>query len=155
MKSTPTLIYNNEALATIALGYMFKIHGPMSAAKAILILPFVLHPPTVRKLRGNSNKRSLEEFILKNPECFFSFNSRFVDQLSISINAITILQEIKAINILRDNISSNYSSRFEPEYYRAKIGKRASNFLFALDNLSDLFRGQSENSLYLKLKIQL
>ncbi|MEJ5092716.1 hypothetical protein GEO21_21975 [Sphingobacterium faecium] len=155
MKSSPTSITNNEALATIALGYLFKIHGPISAAKAVLILPFIFHPPTVKKLRNNSEKRSLEEFILKNPECFFSFNARFIDQLAVSINAITILQEIQVISILRDKINFNCNSKFEPEYFQRKIGKRASNFLYAIEKLSDLFIDQNENSLYLKLKIEL
>ncbi|WP_286897451.1 MULTISPECIES: three component ABC system middle component [Sphingobacterium] len=155
MKLISASIINNEALATVALGYFFKITGSLSAAKAILVLPFIFHPPTVRKLRNQSQKRSLEEFILKNPECFFSFNARFIDQLTISINAITILEKMKVITILRDEISFNDNSKFQPENFQRKIGKRASNLLTAIEQLSELMKGQNENSLYLKLKIEL
>lgn len=145
---------NNEALASIAIGYMAKKYSVISAAKCMLILPFILHPQTVRKLRGSSLKRSLEEFIVKNPECFTSFNARFLDYLPTSINTITILREMNIVEIQRDQIKFNYRSSFSPEYSRA-IGKRAADFFLAIDTLVDIFRDQNENSLYLKLKIEL
>ena len=154
MKLTSASINNNEALATVAIGYLLKLSGTMTAAKAMLILPFIFHPPTVRKLRGNSLKRSLEELIVKNPECFISFNARFVDYLPLSVNAVTILQETNLVTVLRDQITFNYATDFSPEYTR-KIGKRAGDFLPAIEALSDIFKEQSENSLYLKLKIEL
>jgi hypothetical protein len=154
MKQTSPSINNNEALASVAIGYLLKGYGTITAAKAMLILPFILHPPTVRKLRGGSLKRSLEEFIVKNPECFISFNARFTDYLALSVNAVTILQEIQVVTVLRDQLSYNYTSNFSPEYTR-QVGKRATDFFAAIDVLADLFRDQSENSLYLKLKIEL
>jgi len=154
MRQISASINNNEAIASVALGYLIKVYGTISAAKAMLVLPFVLHPPTVRKLRGNSLKRSLEEFVVKNPECFISFNARFVDYLPLSVNAVTILQEMNVIEILRDQLNYNYKSAFSPEYTR-QVGKRAGDFFTAIDVLADLLRGQSENSLYLKLKIEL
>lgn len=145
---------NNEALASIAIGYMAKKYGVISAAKSMLILPFILHPQTVRKLRGSSLKRSLEEFIVKNPECFTSFNARFLDYLPTSVNTLTILREMKIIEIQRDQIKFNYHSNFSPEYART-IGKRAADLFTAVDALVEIFRDQNENSLYLKLKIEL
>ncbi|MET3606885.1 hypothetical protein ABIC74_000727 [Mucilaginibacter rubeus] len=145
---------NNEALASIAIGYMTKKYGVISAAKSMLILPFILHPQTVRKLRGSSLKRSLEEFIVKNPECFTSFNARFLDYLPTSVNTVTILREMNIVQIHRDQIKFNYQSNFSPEYTRV-VGKRAIDFFSAIDALVEIFRGQNENSLYLKLKIEL
>lgn len=154
MRPYSAYINNNEAIACIALGYLFKGYSTITAAKALLVLPFILHYPTVRKLRNGSLKRSLEEFIVKNPECFISFNARFIDYLPLSINAITILSEMNIITIQRDEIVYNYTSDFSPEYSRS-IGKRATDFVTAIDVLVDLFKGQNENSLYLKLKIEL
>lgn len=155
MKTNPTSINNNEALASIAIGYLIKLHGQISISKALLTLPFILHPQTVKKLRSSSYKRSIEEFILKNPECIFGFNARFEDQLTISINAITILSEMDIISIYQDELRYNEKANFEPEYNEHKIGKRAFNFLNAITTLSDLLKNQSDNSLYLKLKVEL
>ncbi|MEJ6980619.1 three component ABC system middle component [Pedobacter sp. P351] len=154
MRQSSAYINNNEALACVALGYLLKGFSSITSAKALLVLPFILHYPTVRKLRSSSLKRSLEEFIVKNPECFISFNARFVDYLPLSINAITILSEMNIITIRRDEIVYNYTSDFSPEYSRT-IGKRATDFLPAIEVLAYLFKGQNENSLYLKLKIEL
>ncbi|AYL97994.1 three component ABC system middle component [Mucilaginibacter celer] len=154
MNQTSATINNNEALASLAVGYLLKVYGTISAAKVMLILPFILHPPTVRKLRGSSLKRSLEEFIVKSPECFISFNARFNDYLPLSVNAVTILQEMNIISIVRDQITYNHASNFSPEY-SSHVGKRADDFFVAINTLADLFRDQNENSLYLKLKIEL
>lgn len=58
------------------------------------------------------------------------------------------------IEIQRDKIKFNYSSNFSPEYART-VGKRAADLFLAIDTLVDIFRDQNENSLYLKLKIEL
>lgn len=147
-------IYNNEALASVVLGYFLKRYGTISIPKLVLVLPFVLHSPTVRRLRSNSNKRSLEEFILKNSECLINFNSRYFDFLPLSINSITILKEMEVISIHGDRINYNQYSSFSPERSN-KIGSRSQNIFPALDVLIELMKGQDVNSFYLKLKVVL
>ena len=145
-------IYNNEALASVALGYFLKRYGTISIAKLMLVLPFVLHNPTVRNLRSKSNKRSLEEFIIKHPECLINFNTRYFDFLPVSINTITILSEMGVLIIKSDKICYNQYSSFAPENSN-KIGDRAKNMFPAIDVLVDLMHGQDVNSFYLKLKV--
>jgi len=147
-------LYNNEAIASIAIGYFLKKHGATSIAKSLLILPFILHEPTLKKLRGSSFKRSLEEFILKHPECLNNFNNRYLDFLPLSINSITLLYEIGVIKIERDKIIYNYSVSFAPEKSNT-IGLRAAKMFSAIDVLHELMQNQDTNSFYLKLKIVL
>ena len=147
-------LYNNEALASIALGYFLKKQGIISIAKVLLVLPFVLHEPTVKKLKCQSFKRSLEEFILKHPECLLNFNGRFLDFLPLAINALTLLNAMKVIRIKRDMICFNYDSSFFHEYPK-NIGARANNMFPAIDVLYELMQDQNINSFYLKLKIEL
>ena len=67
-------IYNNEAIASLALGLCIRNLKVISIPKTMLILAFLLHEPTAKKLRSISLKRSLEEFVLKNPEVVMGFN---------------------------------------------------------------------------------
>lgn len=153
MKETGYL-YNNEAIACVAIGYFLKQHRMISMSKILFVLPFVLHEPTVKKLRNRSYKRSLEEFILKNPECFINFNARFLDFLPLAINALTILSEIGIAKIKGEKIFYNYNSLFSPDKSN-EIGNRAKNILPAIDRLDELMKEQDVNSFYLKLKIEL
>ncbi len=145
-------LYNNEALASVAIGYFLKKHNMISVAKILFVLPFVLHAPTVKKLRSRSYKRSLEEFILKNPECLINFNRRFFDFMPLTINAISILKEIGVLKIKGSKIFYNHHSLYSPEKSN-RIGKRADNMFLAIDVLNDIMNEQDVNSFYLKLKI--
>ncbi|MCT4588906.1 MAG: DUF6521 family protein [Carboxylicivirga sp.] len=147
-------LYNNEGLASVAIGYFMKLQGITTLTKALLILPFVFHEPTVRKLKGRSYKRSLEEFIVKNPECIINFNMRFQDFLPITINSISILNDINVIRIVNDSLHFNYENDFSPEL-SSSIGSRAKNIFKAIDVLNELMKDQDSSSFYLKLKIEL
>lgn len=147
-------LYNNEAIACIAIGYFLKQHRMISMAKILLVLPFLLHEPTVRKLKNKSYKRSLEEFILKNPDCFINFNARFFDFLPLTINSLTILGELGVTKIKREKIFYNYRTLFSPEKSNL-IGERAKSMIAAIDQLQELIHDQDVNSFYLQLKIEL
>lgn len=145
---------NNEAIAAVSLGYFVKIYGPVSISKLLLFLPIILHSQSVKKLRGNSFKRSIEEFILKNPECFTTFNARYFHYLPLSINAVTILYEAKIVEILKDQISISSGTTFLPEETKS-IGKRTLDSFAAIERVAEMFADQTAASLYLKLKIEL
>ena len=147
-------LYNNEALASVTLGYFVKKYGTISVPKLMLVLPFVLHGPTLRCLRNKSNKRSLEELILKNNECFVNFNARFLDFMPLFINTLTILGELNIISIRNNEIHYNMSSLFSPNDF-SNLGNRAQEILDALDALIVIMREQDVSSLYLKLKVVL
>lgn len=147
-------IYNNEAIATTALAYCINKVKVIEYTKVFLILPFVLHEPTARKLRGQTNKRSLEEFIIKAPECFISFNTRYQDFLVLTMNALIILYESNVITINNGLIYFNHSSKYSIEQSLEK-SKRAKEIQTALESLNTLLSNETTSSFYLKLKVQL
>lgn len=147
--------YNNEALATVCLGYYLLLATEVSHAKATIILPFVLHEQTARRLRGNSNRRSLDEFILGNTDCLVNFNKRYFDYLPVSVNAITLLSEMGIVNLTaRTIIFNTNTTRFNP-YAAANLGKRAKSLLNSIEGLVPVLSHEEDWSVYLKLKIVL
>jgi hypothetical protein len=146
--------YNNEAIASIALGYFIKIHKVSEISKLFLVLPFVLHEPSLRKLKGNSYKRSLEEFIVKNSECIINFNTRYIDCLTLTINALTILQQAQIIHLKDNNVYYNNQSQFLPGK-AIQHSKRAYNICKAINELDVLLKQDTASAFYSKLKIEL
>ncbi|RAW01959.1 hypothetical protein DQQ10_05210 [Pseudochryseolinea flava] len=104
-------------MATVAIGHFLSLQHQMEFSKLLFVLPFVLHEPTVKRLKGQSYKRSLEEFIIKNIDCVLNFNSRFQDYLPLTLNSVTILREIGLLTIKGDVIAFNAGSTelFQPD----------------------------------------
>lgn len=144
-------IFNNEAIAAVAIGHLARINKELPFAKAVLYLPFLLHEPTLRRLNSISNKRSIEEFIAQYPDALVNFNARFLDFLPLTLNSITILYEAGVISISQEHIVYNERSDFSP----FKVGNRAERVIRACRAISLLLQEENVNSLYLKLKIQL
>ncbi|UFH36066.1 three component ABC system middle component [Flavobacterium acetivorans] len=147
-------IYNNEAISTIALGYFMSRVKVISIPKFMLILPFVLHEQTLKQLNNNSINRSLEELITKKPLLLSNFNSRFKDFLPLSINSVTILNELQIIKIDREYIYFNRDSNFKTSELK-DIGTRIQKIMKGLDRLIEIITSMDNNSLYLTLKVEL
>lgn len=147
-------IYNNEAISTIALGYFMSKVGVISIPKFMLVLPFVLHEQTLKQLNNNSINRSLEELIIKKPLILSNFNSRFKDFLPLSINSITILNELDIIELDREYIYFNQISLFNQRDLN-EIGNRVKKIMKGIDSLIEIITNHDNNSLYLTLKIEL
>jgi hypothetical protein len=146
-------IYNNEALASICLGHYLFFSREVSYAKAMLILPFVFHEQTAQRLRGNSKKRSLDEYILSNTDTLINFNKRYIDFLPIGVNAIMMLGEMQIIKVSSKNIFFNSGeTEFNPQLFN-RIGNRAKLLLTSVEGLMPILRHEEDWSAYLKLKI--
>ena len=145
--------YNNEALATICIGYYAKLSTEISHPKAMIILPFVFHEQTAKRLRGISNKRSLDEFILGNTDCLINFNKRFIDFLPVAVNAITMLNEMGIVTFTKNNVRfNNETSLFNP-HISINLGRRATALLSSIEALVPMLYYEEDWSAYLKLKI--
>lgn len=147
-------IYNNEAISTIALGYFMSSVGVISIPKFMLVLPFVLHEQTLNQLNNNSINRSLEELIIKKPLILSNFNSRFKDFLPLTINSVTILNELGIIELDREYIYFNEESNFNQNELN-EIGNRIKKIMKGIDSLIGIITNNDINSLYLTLKIEL
>lgn len=147
-------IYNNEAISAIALGYFMSRVRVITIPKFMLVLPFILHEQTLKQLNNNSINRSLEELVTKKPLLLANFNSRFKDFLPLSVNSITILNELQIIKMDRQYIYFNEESNFNP-YSSKDIGNRIKKIMKGLDRLIGIITSADSNTLYLTLKIEL
>lgn len=146
--------YNNEAIATMALGYFLHLKQEIELSKILFVLPFILHEPCLKKLKGTSIIRSLEEFIIKSPETLMGFNSRYFNYLPLAINGITILKEAEIIYAIEDVLYFNNNTEFDP-INNFTIGSRAKQLLRGIEALIPIINSDSAASFYLKLKITL
>lgn len=147
--------YNNEALASVCLGYYALLVTEVSHAKAMVVLPFLFHEQTARRLRGNSSRRSLDEFIIGNTDCLINFNKRYIDFLPVSINAVAMLSEMAIVTLTEKTIRFNKAETSFNPHIPTNLGKRAMALLTSIEGLVPLLYHEADWSTYLKLKITL
>lgn len=144
-------IYNNEATGVVSILSVLRHSKKMCYAKALLILPILAHKETVFFLkRKNTVIRSIEEFIVKKSRCFSNLNNRYYDLLTVSINSILLLKEMKLIKLENGYLEYCEDNKFD--YTFNNLGKRAKNIIKASEKLSYLLEDDVEK-LYLQLKV--
>lgn len=147
-------LYNNEAIGAFSIAAVLKSANALSYSKSLLILPFLFHEETTSFLkRSNAVARSSEEIIVKRVEHFGNFNARYYSLLPVSINSIMILKQMGEINISKTNISLRPEGKLSLD--SNNIGKRAESIIKAAPKLANLLLEEDDQSLYLKLRIQL
>ncbi len=147
-------LYNNEAIGAIGIAAVLRNCQAMSYSKALLILPFLFHEETVTSLkRSNSVLRSAEEIMVKKVGSFGNFNARYYSLLPVSINSIMLLKQIGELEITETAIARKMESKLD--LTNSSLGKRAQNLIKAAPKLSDILSEEDDQSLYLKLRIQL
>ncbi|MFV8530392.1 three component ABC system middle component [Ralstonia pseudosolanacearum] len=61
----------------------------LSVAKALLVMPLVMHDETVRYMgNGRVAFREVAGLVSHRPDLFANFNSRFEESIAVSVNAI-------------------------------------------------------------------
>ena len=144
-------IYNNEAIACSTIILVLQEVTRLDISKLCLVLPFLLDEKTVSLLEKNlDNGMLMNDIISNNPNCFSSFNRRYVALLPILINSITILYDAHIIKVFRKEILYSFTNinfndcgeRFN------RIRKISSSFAMILNNTQT-------TELYKALKIQL
>lgn len=142
-----TRIHNNEAIASIALSRFIESHGDISFAKAMVVLPFLLHPEMVSFLKHRRTViRSLEELIVKKGDILSNFNGRFNELLPVAINSLYILSEAKKVELISNRIIHRQSINSDVS--------RINDINQAIPALKQILNEETE-SIYLKLRIQL
>ncbi|MFJ9203248.1 three component ABC system middle component [Bacillus velezensis] len=146
-------VYNNELIGLISIISVLKHHKKMSLGKVLLILPFFSHGDTLNLLKSKRVKiRSLEEFIVKYPSGFSSFNDRYYSLLTTSINSIILLKRMQLIIITKGQISVKEDFNFELE--NKSLGNRAKDIVQASQKLSEILM-ESTFNLYLQLRVKI
>jgi hypothetical protein len=147
-------LFNNEAIASIAILSVLKECKAMSYSKALLILPLMFHEQSIAALsRSNTELRSSEEFIMKRLQTFGNFNSRYLSLMPIGINSLMLLREMGCIDITKTNIYFKQGNKFNLN--TNGLGKRSARVIKAAPKLSTLLANEDESGLYLKFRITL
>ncbi|GAO42323.1 three component ABC system middle component [Flavihumibacter petaseus] len=144
-------IYNNEALASVVLIEYISKKETIELGNTLLVLPFLLHDPTLKKLSGKALLRSVEEIHASFPELLIGFNQRYKEFLPLSVNAMGILMESHMVK-LEGGVIAYKSHAFIPA---KQGGDRYAKILTAIDKLIGMFGDDSSSSLYYKLGVQL
>lgn len=144
-------IYNNEAIACSTIILVLQEVTRLDISKLCLVLPFLLDEKTVSLLEKNMDTEiSMNDIITNNPNCFSSFNRRYLALLPVLINSITMLYDAKMVKISHKEIKYSYTNiDFKDcgeRFYR--ISKVSSFF-------AELLNNTQTKELYNSLKIQL
>lgn len=146
-------LYNNEIICAISIYSVLQHLKYISISKALLIFPIVSHQGSLDFLKNNNTTiRSLEEFIIKKPNYFSNYNERYYSFLTLSINSLLFLKEIRLIQIQDCQIILNEQESLKLE--KDTVGQRALNIAEAAPKLATILTDNDRN-LYLQLRVKL
>ncbi|MGF2614605.1 hypothetical protein FZC84_20575 [Rossellomorea vietnamensis] len=143
--------YNNEIIGIVAMLSILKTSEKISFSKAMLILPLILHDPTMNYLqRGNVRIKSIDQLVADKYHLLVNFNNRFSSMLPISLNCIYLLEKMNHISV-----KDGYISKLkEIDLNEEKLGKRGMKIYKSSYNMRNILDA-SESYLYLQLRVEL
>ncbi|MFM0741709.1 DUF6521 family protein [Paraburkholderia xenovorans] len=141
--------YNNIGICATALMSVIERTGELPLAKALLVMPLVMHDATLAFL-SNANVRKREAAALTSvrPELFANFNNRFEDSLVLSLNAVQLLIHLGHVK-LRANLVPDIPMDISPDF-----GARAQRIVKAAPSVAALLASPIEE-LYLNFRVHL
>lgn len=145
--------YNNELITGIAILSALKKAKTLEISKALLIQPLLSYSGILNFVKKGTVKiRSIEELIIKRNITFTNFNKRYFENLSLSINSIFLLKQLKLIAI-----EGNKLIRTEEQFDfdNNALGDRAKEVISAASNLAEMIKREDASNLYLSLRIEI
>lgn len=141
--------YNNVGICASGLMSVLEHSERLSVAKALLILPLIMHDSTVRYMSdGRTRTREAAALVAARPEFFLNFSSRFLDSLATTLNAIQLLMHAGFIEFKEDLVLQ------EKLDIGKNFGNRALRISKAAENISALLDSPVEE-LYLNMRVPL
>ncbi|HEY9102347.1 three component ABC system middle component [Chitinimonas sp.] len=141
--------YNNVGICAAALLAVLARAKQLSVAKALLVMPIVMHDATIRHMgNGNIAFREVAGLVADRPDLFVNFNSRFEESLTTSVNAIQWI------------VAAGYASfdgkliLLKPLRIDASFGKRAQRIEKAAAHIAAVLAAPADE-LYLNFRVQL
>ena len=121
----------------------------LSVAKALLVMPLVMHDETVTYMcNGKIAKRGAAALVAYRPDLFANFNSRFTEGLAVSVNAIQLI------------VAAGYAQfdghlvLLKPLEIDASFGKRAQRIAKAANHIAAVLTSPVDE-LYLNFRVLL
>ncbi len=141
--------YNNSGIAAVAIGMTLNHCHSLTLAKALLVMPLVMHAPTIKYLaNGNTRSREISSLTAIRPDFVHNFSQRYHASLIHTINGLQLLHSLDFITY-KDIIFQTKAFEAGPEF-----GKRVELITAASREISHLLKS-SEEELYLNLRVQL
>lgn len=141
--------YNNAGICVTAMLAVLARAERLSVAKALLVMPLVMHDATVRYLgNGSVAFREVASLVAHRPDLFSNFNSRFEESVAISVNAIQWI------------VAAGYASfdgtlvLLQPLKIDASFGKRVQRIAKASGHIAAVLAAPVDE-LYLNFRVQL
>lgn len=141
--------YNNAGICATAMLSVLAHAERLSVAKALLVMPLVMHSETIRYLgSGIVAFREVASLVAHRSDLFANFNSRFDESVVASVNAIQWI------------VAAGYAS-FDgtltlllPLKIDASFGKRAQRIAKASGHIAAVLAAPVDE-LYLNFRVQL
>lgn len=143
-------LFENIAIYILALQAVVFYSNKISLAKLFLVAPFVRHKPLLQYLCKKEEINSLEGLISNKPNYFSTFSKRYENGLVQSMNAIQYMLEMHYISIKDGVVYKEKNIEYEDI-----MGKQAKLVFDAARNISNLLSSNSEEKLYLHLRVKL
>ena len=141
-------IYNNEAIAIVAIYSVLSNCKSLEYNKVFLILPMMLNDRLVSFFNGRSVIRSIEELMIKKGELLVKFNSQYYNFLYLTYVTIILMQDMGLLIIDEKGIALT-----NKEYKAKRIGKRAERIIRCSKKVAELLKEESSAKLYLQLRV--
>ena len=144
-------LYNNEAIGLVAISSILKLNRKLSISKAMLILPLILHDPTMNYLqRKNVRIKSVDQLISDKFIYISNFNKRYISMLPVTLNCLYLLEKLQLIKIEESNVIIIGAIQLDEK----KLGKRGKKVYKSADNVNNILKS-SDYYLYLQLRVEL
>lgn len=141
--------YNNVGVCATALMAVLAHAEQLSIAKALLVMPLVMHDATVSYMgNGRVVKREAAAFVAHRPDLFANFNSRFQEGLAVTVNAVQLI------------VAAGYAKfdgkliLLQPLSIDSRFGKRAQRIAKAAGHIAAVLASPVDE-LYLNFRVQL
>jgi hypothetical protein len=141
--------FNNVGICSAALLAVLSQAEQLSIAKALLVMPLVMHDATVSYMsNGGIAKREAAALVAHRPDLFANFNSRFAESLAVSVNAIQLI------------VAMGYAKfdgklvLLKPLSVDASFGKRAKRIAKAANHIATVLASPVDE-LYLNFRVRL
>lgn len=145
--------YNNELITGITILSALKKAKTLEISKVLLIQPLLSYTGVLNFVKKSTVKvRSIEELIVKRNITFTNFNKRYFENLSLSINSIFLLKQLKLITIEGSKL---ICTEEQFDFDNNALGDRAKEVVSAASNLAEMIKREDASNLYLSLRIEI
>lgn len=141
--------YNNIGIGSVALATVMNEIKSLSISKALLVLPLIIHQPTLQLLANKRTSIKGSAALASNyPRLLTNFNQRYYSTLPLTLNSIQLLISLNYVEFNNNLELKNLI------YVDKEFGDRSIKISKAAPKIAELLQ-ESEEELYLNFRVKL